>query len=199
MEPAAAPGSILADMSTDKVNNNDAWIRKALITGTKIHQAGYRNALAKKGVGDTSLLTSASKAPVATPKQSTLKADQTVLIKVVKDVMKFDKEVFTVKAGTIVHIILQNPDFMQHNLVIIKPKTLEKVGAAADKLAMDPNGAKLNYVPKMPEVLFATPLINPEGKYTLKFKVPMTAGSYPYICTFPGHWRIMKGVMKVIN
>jgi azurin len=88
---------------------------------------------------------------------------------------------------------------MQHNLVIIKPKTLEKVGAAADKMATDPNGAKLNYVPKMPEVLQATPLVNPEGKYTLKFKVPMITGSYPYICTFPGHWRIMKGVMKVVN
>jgi azurin len=51
----------------------------------------------------------------------------------------------------------------------------------------------------MPEVLQATPLINPEGKYTLKFRVPMVTGSYPYICTFPGHWRIMKGVMKVVN
>jgi azurin len=86
---------------------------------------------------------------------------------------------------------------MQHNLVLIRPKTTEKVGAAADKLAMDPNGTKLNYVPRMPEVLQATPLVNPGDKFTLTFTVPDAPGDYPFICTFPGHWRIMKGVMRV--
>jgi azurin len=86
---------------------------------------------------------------------------------------------------------------MQHNFVLIKPKTTEKVGAAADKLAQDPDGAKMNYVPKMSEVLYATPLVNPDGKFTLTIKVPAAVGDYPYVCTFPGHWRIMKGVMRV--
>ena len=94
-------------------------------------------------------------------------------------------------------LVLENPDFMQHNLVLIKPKTLEKVGAAADKLASDPNGAKMQYVPKMPEVLYATPLVNPGGKFTLTMKIPDQPGDYPYVCTFPGHWRIMKGVLRV--
>ncbi|MEJ7767328.1 MAG: PVC-type heme-binding CxxCH protein [Chitinophagaceae bacterium] len=125
------------------------------------------------------------------------KADQVITITVLKNVMKFDKELLKVKAGTTVQIVLQNPDFMQHNFVLIKPNTIDKVGAAADKLAQDPNGATLNYVPKMPEVLHATPLVNPEGKFTLTFKVPATPGDYPYVCTFPGHWRIMRGVMKV--
>lgn len=120
-----------------------------------------------------------------------------IVIKVVKDVMRFDKTLITVKAGTVVQIVFQNPDQMQHNLVLIKPKTLEKVGAAADKLAADPNGTKLNYVPRIPEVLQATPLLNPGGKFTLTFTVPKTPGNYPFVCTFPGHWRIMQGVMKV--
>ena len=120
-----------------------------------------------------------------------------LVLNVVKDVMKFDKVLLTAKAGTTIQIVLNNPDFMQHNLVVVKPKMLEKVGAAADNLARDPNGAKLNYVPRMPEVLAATPLINPAGKFTLTFKVPDVAGDYPYICTFPGHWRIMKGVLRV--
>jgi putative membrane-bound dehydrogenase-like protein len=125
------------------------------------------------------------------------KIDKVIIVKVVRDVMKFDKQLLTAKAGTTVQIVLQNPDFMQHNLVVIKPKTLEKVGAAADKLAQDPNGAKMNYVPKMQEVLAATPLVNPAGKFTLTFKIPDVAGDYPYVCTFPGHWRIMKGVLRV--
>jgi azurin len=31
----------------------------------------------------------------------------------------------------------------------------------------------------------------------LTFKVPDAVGDYPYVCTFPGHWRIMKGTMQV--
>jgi azurin len=111
--------------------------------------------------------------------------------------MKYDKELITAKAGTTIQIVLNNPDFMQHNLLLIKPGTTDKVGAAADAMVRDPNGAKLNYVPKMPEVIGATPLINPGGKYTLTIKLPAVPGDYPYICTFPGHWRIMKGVLRV--
>ena len=94
-----------------------------------------------------------------------------ITLNVVKDIMKYDKTLLTAKAGSTIQIILQNPDFMQHNLLIIKPNTLDKVGAAADRLAQDPNGAKMNYVPKMPEVLQATPLVNPAGKFTMIFKV----------------------------
>lgn len=120
-----------------------------------------------------------------------------ITIKVVKDVMKFDKELITAQAGTVVKIVFQNPDHMQHNFVLIKPKTMDKVGAAADKMAMDGSGTKLNYVPRMPEVLQATPLINPGGSYTLTFTVPATPGDYPFVCTFPGHWRIMNGILRV--
>lgn len=134
---------------------------------------------------------------IATPVAKTGKVDKVIIVKVLKEVMKFDKELLTAKAGTTIQIVLQNPDFMQHNLVLIKPRTLEKVGAAADRLAQDPNGAKMNYVPKMPEVLKATPLINPGGKFTLTIKLPDVPGDYLYVCTFPGHWRIMKGVLRV--
>jgi putative membrane-bound dehydrogenase-like protein len=122
---------------------------------------------------------------------------KTIVVKVVRDVMKFDKTLLTAKAGTVVKIVFQNPDHMQHNLVLIKPRTTEKVGAAADKLAADPNGTKLNYVPRMPEVLAATPLVNPGANATITFTVPNVPGDYPFICTFPGHWRIMKGIMRV--
>ena len=134
---------------------------------------------------------------VTPPVAVTGKIDKVIVLKVLKDVMKYDKQLITAKAGTTIQIVLQNPDFMQHNLVLIKPKTLEKVGAAADKLAQDPNGAKMQYVPKMPEVIKATPLINPGGKYTLTIKLPDMPGDYPYVCTFPGHWRIMKGILRV--
>lgn len=123
--------------------------------------------------------------------------DQVVYIKVVENVMKYDKTDFTVQAGTEVEIIFENPDFMQHNLVIVQIGSLEKVGEAADRLAREPDAIEKEYVPEMPEVLFATPLIDPEGSTRLRFTVPDKAGDYPFVCTFPGHWRVMNGIMKV--
>ena len=121
----------------------------------------------------------------------------TIIMSVVPDMMKFDKEVFTVVAGQKVIIELENLDGMQHNLVISKPGTLKEVGAAADAMARDPKGAQLNYVPQIPAVLFATKLLNPEEVVTLTFTAPSEPGDYPFVCTFPGHWRMMNGIMKV--
>lgn len=126
-----------------------------------------------------------------------VKIDRTITVKVIKDVMKYDQQLITVKAGITIQFVFQNTDFMQHNFLLVKPGAKEKVGAAADKLAQDPNGVKMQYVPKMPEVLLSTPLVNPGGKFTATFKIPATPGDYPYICTFPGHWRIMNGILRV--
>ncbi len=123
----------------------------------------------------------------------------TVNIKVVKDIMQFDKKEITVKAGQKVILVLENPDGMQHNLVIIRPGTLEKVGAAADIMARDPKGAEKHYVPQMPEVLYATKLVGTGESVILEFVVPSSPGNYPFVCTFPGHWRGMNGVLKVVE
>lgn len=120
-----------------------------------------------------------------------------IVIKTITNEMKYDVTKFEVKAGEQVELVLENPDFMQHNLIITKPGTKETVGAAADKMAADPNAAELNYVPQTSDVLYATPLLNPNDSYSLKFTAPATPGEYPFICTFPGHWRIMQGVMIV--
>jgi azurin len=121
-----------------------------------------------------------------------------IKIKVIKNEMKYDLKSFTVTAGKPVEIVFENPDFMQHNLVIAQIGALQTVGKAADKLASDPKGAERNYVPDIPEVLFATKLINPQKTEKLLFVAPQQVGDYPYVCTFPGHWSIMNGVMKVV-
>ena len=120
-------------------------------------------------------------------------------IKVVEEQMKYDTKMITVKAGLPVVLTLENPDIMQHNLVICKTGTIEKVGKAADIMAQDPKSAEKNYVPQMAEVLAATKLVNPGEAYTLEFTAPSKPGDYPFICTFPGHWRIMQGIMRVVK
>ena len=32
---------------------------------------------------------------------------------------------------------------------------------------------------------------------TFQFRAPTTPGDYPYLCTYPNHWRIMNGVLHV--
>ncbi|WP_266366369.1 PVC-type heme-binding CxxCH protein [Tellurirhabdus rosea] len=123
---------------------------------------------------------------------------QVIRIKAVREAMQFDKKEFSVTAGKPVEIILENPDAMQHNLVIGQPGTTNVIGAAADKMITAKDGAEKNYVPAIPQVVAASPLVNPDQTYRLKFIAPAKPGDYPFVCTFPGHWRLMNGVMKVV-
>ncbi|MBM3443849.1 MAG: dehydrogenase [Bacteroidetes bacterium] len=122
-----------------------------------------------------------------------------IRIKTIREAMKYDLKEFTVKPGQSVEIILENPDAMQHNLVVTRPGAMEKVGKAGDAMMKDDKGAEKNYVPALAEVLYSTPLVNPGQSYRLTFKAPSAVGDYPYVCTFPGHWTLMNGVMKVRN
>ena len=54
-------------------------------------------------------------------------------------------------------------------------------------------------VPATPDVLHATTLINHDEIARLRFSAPASEGKYPYVCTFPGHWRTMNGVMDVVK
>jgi putative membrane-bound dehydrogenase-like protein len=126
-------------------------------------------------------------------------ATGTTVIKlgVIPHEMKFNKASFTVKAGTQVTIDFENPDFMQHNFVIGQKGSMETIGKAADELARNPKGAEQNYVPKIPEVIIATRLVDPEGRESIVFTAPTEPGEYPFVCTVPGHWRLMNGIMIV--
>lgn len=111
--------------------------------------------------------------------------------------MLFDKKFIDIPAGESMSLIFENPDQMPHNVVIIKPGSTEKVGNTADEMASTADGYAKNFVPDMPEVLFATPLVGPGKSFRLEFKAPDAPGEYPFICTFPGHWRMMKGIIRV--
>src|SRR5690606_33248893 len=141
------------------------------------------------------------KSPAAQIPEVTAPSGQSSVIKlgVIKNEMKYDIKTFTVEAGKAVEIVFENQDFMQHNLVIGQIGSLDVIGKAADKLASDARGADMQYVPDIPQVLFKTKLVNPQESVTLRFMAPTKEGDYPFVCTFPGHWSIMNGVMKVVS
>ncbi len=120
-----------------------------------------------------------------------------VTISAIPAQMLFDKNELNLQAGRRVSLEFKNPDLMPHNIVFVKPGTEDKVGTAADAMATSANGFEKNFVPDLADVLFATPLVNAGASTKLNFTVPSTPGDYPYICSFPGHWRVMRGIMKV--
>ena len=187
-----SPG-IVADLKSAAQlpeNSQDKWLNLAFTIAISKHLPD--------GPANIQNTNDGAKANTPASKPQAEKVSKVIKISPIVNAMKYDLKTFTVKAGTTVEVVFKNIDFMQHNLLILQRGSMEKVGAAADKLAQDPKGAGMQYVPNMPEVLFHTALVNPEGSETLRFKVPAIAGNYPYICSFPGHWRIMNGVMKVI-
>jgi hypothetical protein len=54
------------------------------------------------------------------------------------------------------------------------------------------------YVPDTPQVLQATRLLNWGETERLSFAAPEAPGEYPFVCTFPGHWVRMYGIMLVV-
>ncbi len=118
-------------------------------------------------------------------------------ISCVPERMMFTVTAFTVKAGQPVKLTLENPTATPHNLVIVEPGADEEIGMAGNAMAADKDGAAKHFVPDSPKVLFATSLLEPDTSETLRFIAPKIPGEYPYVCTFPGHWVIMRGVMTV--
>jgi azurin len=84
---------------------------------------------------------------------------------------------------------------MGHNLVFLKK------GISAIAFGQKALGAGANANNALPDsvkddTIAATKLLGPDEKETISFTAP-EPGNYEYVCTFPGHFAMMRGVMKV--
>ncbi len=116
-------------------------------------------------------------------------------IESVGNTMTFNKTAMTVPAKSEVHLVFKNNstmDVLPHNWVLVHPGTEAKV--AADGLALGPDH---NYLPDTDDVIVGTPLTKPGKTNEITFTAPKYPGKYPYICTIPGHYIMMKGVLTV--
>ena len=48
------------------------------------------------------------------------------IVRAVREQMRFDTPRIVVEPGKAIEIIFENPDFMPHNLVVVRPNTREK-------------------------------------------------------------------------
>ncbi|MEJ1237764.1 PVC-type heme-binding CxxCH protein [Chryseolinea sp. T2] len=187
------PEDLFAQQGTKKITLTGPWKYEV----ERVYGQGNENMFAGTTIAERfaeNYLSQSSKQTTETSKDAFV-----IKLSVIKNQMKYDKTSFEVPAGKPVQIVFENPDFMQHNLVIGAQGSLKIIGKAADAIAADAKGAEMNYVPRISEVLFSTRLVNPQETITLSFIAPSNPGEYPFVCTFPGHWSIMNGLMKVVS
>lgn len=116
------------------------------------------------------------------------------------DQMQYNIKAFEVTEGQKVtlsfkHIGQLPSAAMGHNVVILKAGTAIPAFSAKCSTSKD-NG----YIPTDEEskklIVAHTKMLGGGESDSVTFTAP-AAGSYPFICTFPGHFAIMQGVMTV--
>lgn len=116
------------------------------------------------------------------------------------DDMKYDKTTIAAKPGEQLRIVLKPKGAMpkiamSHNVVVLKAGTdaaaFVNAGVAARPTDFIAPAQAAN-------VIAHTPLAGNGETVEITFKVPAAVGSYPYVCTFPGHFAGgMKGALVV--
>ena len=114
------------------------------------------------------------------------------------DTMMYSKNSFEVKSGQKLKLSFKNigklPKVaMGHNIVILK-NSVDLVKFCSEAVKFPTN----EYFPKGREkdVIGRTKLLGPGEEDTIYFIAP-EPGTYEYVCTFPGHFALMKGKMIV--
>jgi len=117
------------------------------------------------------------------------------------DQMQFSVKEFEVKAGEQIELEFKNEGTlpkiaMGHNIVILK----EGVSAIAfGGKALQAGANATNALPDAVkgDVIAYSQLLGPGESEIVKFIAPVKPGIHQFVCTFPGHYAMMRGVMVV--
>lgn len=137
-------------------------------------------------------------APAASPTAAATSGQRAIVL-TADDAMKFSLTEIRAKPGESLRLTLKNigampRQVMAHNWVLVKAMSdtdLNAFGMKASTLAPD-------YLPTdRSSVLANTKLIAGGESDTIEFTAPAIPGTYPFLCTYPGHFAIMKGKLIV--
>ena len=131
---------------------------------------------------------------IGSKKESSKKDENSINLALAgNDLMQFDKKEFTVKSGQKVTLTLRHTGkigkkVMGHNFVLLKegtaiPEFSSKAAAA---------GENKDWIAAEDQIIAHTKMIGGGETTTVTFTAP-EAGTYDYICSFPGHSGLMKG------
>lgn len=120
---------------------------------------------------------------------------KTVTIEPKGNQLLFADTSFTAAPGQKVKIVFNNTatiPAMYHNVVVLDTmdtRVITRVGQATIQ--------NMEQIPTDPSILAHTPAAKPGETVEVTFTAPEEPGTYPYICTFPGHYDTMQGTMIV--
>lgn len=204
-DPALAESSLalLAALAeSDNANEFADRVREHLVTDLEALPVADRtseSALAKSTVARSLGRFLREEQRAALQSQLDLLAGTKLALGALPHRMLYDVDEFYVEADTAVAIDFTNGDSMPHNVVFVRPGASSSVGEAAEAMAKAPDAEARAYIPVHDAILAHTGLVKPGETERLSFQAPSEPGSYPYLCTYPGHWRVMQGVMHVVE
>lgn len=148
---------------------------------------------ATEAKSETSKMEKSETVSERTVEEAPAKADGNTVVLTSNDQMKFDLSEIKVKAGGKVTLTLKHSgamakEVMGHNFVLLKAGTDMANFAVSAMSASD-----TDYIPADSDVVLAsTKLIGGGESVTITFDTP-AAGTYDFLCTFPGHFALMQG------
>ncbi|MEM1096860.1 MAG: plastocyanin/azurin family copper-binding protein [Bacteroidota bacterium] len=109
--------------------------------------------------------------------------------------LKYATQAFEVRAGQAVRLVMNNTATaapMVHNVVILRSDA--DLDAVINASA---GAADTGFIPDHPAIIAATPTAQPGERTETQFVAPAEVGEYPFVCLYPGHYFLMRGVMRV--
>lgn len=110
--------------------------------------------------------------------------------------MRFDADTIKINAGQKIELMLDNlatSAAMIHNFLVVIPEKAQQVANNGIKA-----GQEKYFVPQESEnvLAFSPGLVNPGEQLTFEFTID-NPGQYKFICTYPGHYPQMQGILIV--
>jgi azurin len=125
----------------------------------------------------------------------TARPGETVTVGTLGDELAYDVVEIRARAGSEVTIeFVNNSGGMPHNVVFVNGESdVNPVGIAALQ------ASKNEYVPQdeLDRIFGYTAMAGPGETVSVTIAVPEEPGTYPYICTYPGHFTVMQGRLIV--
>jgi azurin len=115
--------------------------------------------------------------------------------------MKYDRPVIKAPPGSQMKLVFQNNDEMPHNIVFCLPKAGgndKGMDVALEAWKLAEKGEAKAWIPEHPRIWAHSEMVAAHKKQELTLKVPDQPGTYPFVCTFPGHAMAMNGELRVL-
>ena len=126
-------------------------------------------------------------------KSLTAAPGDTVTVGTLGDELAYDVVEIRAQAGSEITIeFVNNSGGMPHNVVFVNSEAdINPTGIAALQASKD------QYIPQneLDRIFGFTGLAGPGEAVYVTITVPEEQGSYPYICTYPGHFTVMQGIL----